>query len=115
MWGGGGWSSRRHRWVGGLGWTRSVSTPPPSGMGTGSPFCTICAKGAPLGGMARNGCDPKFSGGTPYGPIHVGREDSGGSPSVRAPDWRLGGAQHLATKIFPGVPPYFPLVIFLGP
>ena len=31
------------------------------------------------------------------------------SPNVQAPDWRMGGAPHLATKFSPGVPPYFPL------
>ena len=34
---------------------------------------------------------------------------------MRAPDWRPGGAPHLATKILPEVPPYVSLVIIFGP
>ena len=90
----------------------SVSTPPSASQnGDGKPLLSKMYQGGPpLGGMTCNGCGPKFARGPPSDPIYVGREESVGSPSERSPDWRPGDAPHLATKISPGVPPYFPLV-----
>ena len=89
---------------------------PPSvqaSMGTGSPCCPKFTKGAPIGGVNFKGCSPIFPGITPSAPIHVVQEDSVASPSARVPDWSQGGAPHLATNLFPGVPPYFPLLIIV--
>ena len=78
-----------------------------------SKMCQGCPPG---GGWRVRAAAQNLPGVPPYAPIHVGREESVESPSTREPNWRQGGAPHLATKIFPGVSAYIPLLKnFMGP
>ena len=86
----------------------SPTPPVQASIRTGSLCGPKCAKGAPLRGMSCEDCRIFFAS-PPSSPIHVRQGESGGNPCAWAPNWRLGGAPHPATKILPGIPPYFSL------